>query len=69
MKKWRPQLIEAGELILLGVAVYWFDVLGVLFYAIWRLAGRSLLDHPRQIDRDFRNDLEKERLRGTTSGF
>ena len=68
MAKWRPRLTEAGELILLGIAVYFLDVFGVLIYAIWRLAGRSLLHHSRR-NRDFRNDLDKEQLRSTTSGF
>lgn len=41
------QIAEAGELLVLGVAVYFLDVFGVLLYAIWRLAGRSLLEHSK----------------------
>ena len=69
MNKWKPRIAEVGELLLLGVAVYLLDVFGVLIYAIWRLAGRSMLYHSRSTNSDFRNELDKDRLRGTTSGF
>lgn len=69
MDRWKPRIAEAGELILLGVAVYFLDIWAVLIYAIWRLAGRSLLYHSRTTNSEFRNDLDRDRLRGTTSGF
>lgn len=64
----RARLAEVGELVVLGVAVYFLDIFGVLIYAIWRLAGRSLLEH-RVGNSDFRNELDKDRLRGHNIGF
>ena len=60
---------NGGRAALARVAVYFLGIWGLIPYAIWRLAGRPMLEHSHRTDSDFRNDTDKERLPGTTWGF